>query len=155
MKARVISGFASGIITALGLMVGLQSGTQSQHAVLGGIIILALADAFSDGYGEYLAERTENIQSTWQVWKASLVAFSSVFFCIVQFIIPILFMNLEDALVLCIIYGMILLGIVSGYIAKVQKKKKIHRTIFIYIFAAIMLMVITYLVGNWLAILFS
>jgi hypothetical protein len=104
MKARVISGFASGIITALGLMVGLQSGTQSQHAVLGGIIILALADAFSDGYGEYLAERTENIQSTWQVWKASLVAFSSVFFCIVQFIIPILFINLEYAIFLCIIY---------------------------------------------------
>ena len=41
-------GLTSGIITTLGLIVGLHSGTHSKLAVIGGILTIAMADAFSD-----------------------------------------------------------------------------------------------------------
>lgn len=41
-------GLTSGIITTLGLMVGLHSGTHSKLVVLGDILTIAIADAFSD-----------------------------------------------------------------------------------------------------------
>ena len=41
-------GLTSGIITTLGLIVGLHSGTHSKLAVIGGILTIAMADALSD-----------------------------------------------------------------------------------------------------------
>jgi len=38
-------GLTSGIITTLGLMVGLHSGTHSRLVVIGGILTIAIADA--------------------------------------------------------------------------------------------------------------
>ena len=67
MKHSVKTGFTfgltSGIITTLGLMVGLHSGTHSPRAVIGGILTIAIADAFSDALGIHLSEESRNIHS--------------------------------------------------------------------------------------------
>lgn len=51
-------GLTSGVITTLGLMVGLHSGTNSKTAVIGGILVIAVADAFSDALGIHLSEES-------------------------------------------------------------------------------------------------
>ena len=48
VKTGFSFGFTSAIITTLGLMVGLNAGTHSRLVVLGGILTIAIADAFSD-----------------------------------------------------------------------------------------------------------
>ena len=52
MKRSLKSGFGfgitSGIVTTLGLIVGLSSGTHSELAVIGGILSIAIADGLSD-----------------------------------------------------------------------------------------------------------
>ena len=53
-------GLTSAIITTLGLMVGLESGTQSKIAVLGGILTIAVADAFSDSLGIHVSQESQN-----------------------------------------------------------------------------------------------
>ena len=40
-------GITSAIITTLGLMVGLHSGTHSKLVVIGGVLTIAIEDAFS------------------------------------------------------------------------------------------------------------
>ena len=71
MKHSIKTGFSfgltSGIITTLGLMVGLQSGTHSQLAVIGGILTIAVADAFSDALGIHIAEESENKHSSKEI----------------------------------------------------------------------------------------
>ena len=51
MKQSLKTGFSfglmSGVITPLGLMVGLNAGTHSRLAVIGGIVTIAVADALS------------------------------------------------------------------------------------------------------------
>ena len=53
-------GITSGIITTLGLMVGLNSSTRSGLVVIGGILTIAIADAFSDALGIHISEESEN-----------------------------------------------------------------------------------------------
>lgn len=53
-------GLTSGIITTLGLMVGLNSGTYSALVVAGGVVTIAIADAFSDALGIHIAKESEN-----------------------------------------------------------------------------------------------
>ena len=58
MKESVKKGFGfwltSGVITTLGMMVGLNASTGSRTAVIGGIIAIAIADAFSDAVGMHI-----------------------------------------------------------------------------------------------------
>jgi vacuolar iron transporter family protein len=53
-------GLTSWVITTLGMMVGLHSGTHSPRAVVGGILTIAVADAFSDAVGIHISEGSEN-----------------------------------------------------------------------------------------------
>ena len=56
-------GLTSGIITTLGLIIGLSAGTHSKIAVIGGILTIAFADALSDSLGIHISEEsTKKIQ---------------------------------------------------------------------------------------------
>jgi len=59
LKTGFSFGLTSGIITTLGLMMGLHSGTHSKTVVIGGILTIAIADAFSDALGIHISEESE------------------------------------------------------------------------------------------------
>lgn len=62
MKASWTTGFSfgltSGIITTLGLIVGLHAGTHSRVVVLGGILTITISDAMSDALGIHIIPRS-------------------------------------------------------------------------------------------------
>ena len=88
-KTGISFGMASGIITTMGLMVGLHSGTGSKPVVVGGILTIAMADAFSDALGIHISEESENRHSTREIWEASLATFLSKFFFASTFVVPL------------------------------------------------------------------
>ncbi len=161
MASQTIAGSSSGIIAALGILVGLFAGTMDLSAVdavlavVTAIVIVAVADAFASGFGVFLAHRTDPNISYGQAWKASLKMFASKFFIIVQFIIPFLIWPLFDATIVSIVYGLILLGFISSYLAKKQEKKKIYPTILFYLLASTIIMTITYFIGYLIAYIFA
>ena len=73
MKKSIKKGFSfgltSGIITTLGLIVGLYSITESKLAVIGGILVIAIADAFSDAMGIHVSEESDIRNSKREVWQ--------------------------------------------------------------------------------------
>jgi len=60
LKVGFSFGLTSGIVTTLGLMVGLHSSTHSKLVVIGGILTIAIADALSDAMGIHIAEEVQN-----------------------------------------------------------------------------------------------
>jgi len=60
-------GLTSGIITTLGLIVGLHSGTHSALVIIGGILVIAVADAMSDALGIHVSEEFENKHSAKEI----------------------------------------------------------------------------------------
>jgi ABC-type uncharacterized transport system permease subunit len=63
IKKGIGFGLTSGIITTLGLIVGLHSGTHSVNIIISGILIIAIADSFSDALGVHISEESENSNS--------------------------------------------------------------------------------------------
>jgi hypothetical protein len=63
LKIGFSFGLTSGVITTLGLMVGLHAGTHSKSVVLGGLLTIAVADAMSDALGHSHRGR---IQEPWE-----------------------------------------------------------------------------------------
>jgi len=55
LRTGLSFGLTSGIITTLGLIVGLHSGTHSKIVVISGVLIIAIADSFSDAFGIHIS----------------------------------------------------------------------------------------------------
>jgi VIT1/CCC1 family predicted Fe2+/Mn2+ transporter len=104
-------GLTSGVITTLGLMVGLHSGTHSKIAVIGGILTIAIADAASDALGIHVSEEAKNTKSHKQVWEATIATFFSKLLFALTFVLPVLLFPLSTALIISIAWGFLLLAL--------------------------------------------
>lgn len=154
MKLSVKKGFSfgltSGIITTLGLIVGLDAGTHSFKVVFGGILVIAIADAMSDALGIHISEEAENHHTQKEIWESTAATFISKFLFALTFIIPLLLFELSTAIFICVAWGLFLISAFSFYVAK-QEKIKPYKVISEHLTIAIVVIVLTYLLGNWVA----
>lgn len=118
IKKGLSFGLTSAVITTLGLLVGLNSSTGSKLAIISGILIIALADAFSDALGIHVSEESNEGNTSRHVWEATIVTFLSKLIFALTFIIPFLFFNLVVSTFVSIAWGMFLLVFLSYKIGK-------------------------------------
>ena len=154
LKTGFSFGLTSGIITTLGLIVGLHSGTHSRIVIIGGIITIAIADAFSDSIGIHICEESEGKHNTREIWESTISTLLSKFVFSISFIIPILFMSLSTAIIISLAWGFSLIGIFSYYTAKLRKSKP-WKSILEHLAIALLVIVITHYVGIWVSITFN
>jgi len=154
LKVGFSFGLASGIITTLGLIVGLNSSTHSTSVILGAILIIAIADALSDATGIHISEEAENKHTTKEIWAAATATFFSKFVFALTFVIPILLFKLPTAIIISIIWGLSVLSIFSIYLAKKQKIKP-WKVVTEHLVIAVAVIVITHYVGQLVANIFG
>lgn len=147
-------GLTSGIITTLGMMVGLSSGTNSKLVVIGGIVSIALADSFSDALGIHVSEEADKKKTTSEVWLSTLATFLSKLIFSSLFIIPVLLFSLKNAIIVSVLAGMLLLGFLSYFIA-IDNKEKPAYVISEHIFIAVLVVVITHYAGVLVSAVFG
>lgn len=157
MKHSLKTGFSfsltSGIITTLGLMIGLYASTQSEIVVIGGILTIAIADAFSDAFGIHISEESENKHSEKEIWESTFSTFITKFAFASIFIIPVLLFQFSTAIIFSIFLGLFLLATFSFYTAKEQKVSPL-KIIIEHLFIALVVIIITYYVGDWIGTIF-
>lgn len=148
-------GLTSAVITSLGMIVGLYSATSSKLAVVAGIIIMAIADGLSDAVGLHMAEEAEVEKgkakhTPKEVWLTTLFTFLSVCGFSLTFAVPILIFPLKIAVFLAIGWGILLLILLNFYTAKIKKESPI-KLISEHILLALFVIIISYLIGNLIA----
>ena len=154
MRHSIKTGFSfgstSGVITTLGLMVGLHSGTHGMRGtVLGGILIIAIADAFSDAVGIHIAEESENTHTTKEIWEATIATFIFKFLTALTFAVPVLlYTSLNTAILVALGWGLLLITLLSFKMARDQKTKPFH-VIAEHIIVVLMVVTITHYIGDW------
>jgi len=150
MKASIRKGFGfgltSGIITTLGLIIGLDSGTHSRVVVVGGILIIAFADAMSDALGIHISEESVS-HNLKDLWETTFATFLSKLLVALTFVIPFLLFTLKTGIMISIVWGFLLISIFSYYIAKKQKTNPVH-VVTEHVVIAFSVIVITYFVGT-------
>ena len=153
MKHSLTTGFSfgwtSGIITTLGLMVGLHSSSGSRVAIIGGVLTIAIADALSDALGIHVSEESENRHGAREVWESTLTTFVSKFMCGAMFIIPILLFPVSTAIMVSVAWGLSLLGILSFFMAR-QQGRSAWKMIAEHIGIALAVVVATHYFGDWI-----
>jgi len=154
IKTGLSFGLTSGIITTLGLMVGLHSGTHSRIVVTGGVLTIAIADAFSDALGIHMSEETENKHSSREIWQSTGVTFFAKFFFALTFLVPLLLFELITAIIVSLAWGLSLLAIFSYYIARKQNKNP-WKVIGEHLFIALIVITATHYAGDWISTTFG
>jgi len=150
LRTGVSFGLTSAVITTLGLMVGLHSGTHSKIVVLAGILTIAIADAFSDALGIHVSKEAENTNTIKQIWAATISTFLAKFLFAMTFVVPVILFSLSAAIVISLAWGLSILTLLSYIIAK-SKNEPAWKIIGEHLLIAIVVIQITHWVGDWLA----
>jgi len=149
-KVGFIFGATSGTITTLGLLIGLHSGTHSKIIIIGGILVIAIADAFSDALGIHISEESENVHTGKEIWESTISTFMFKFIFSSTFIIPVLLFELLTAIIISVVLGLVILSLMSYRIAKEQNIRP-WKVIVEHLIIAILVIITTHYVGDWVA----
>jgi hypothetical protein len=120
-RTGLFFGATSGVITTIGLITGLNAGTHSVTAVLGGIFVIAVADAMSDALGIHLAEESNPGATTQHIWSATISTFLNKFIFAISFAVPLLLLPLNQAVIASLLWGMLVIIVLSYFLARAQK----------------------------------
>ncbi len=145
-------GLTSAVITTLGLIVGLHSGTHSKIVILGGILTIAIADSFSDALGIHVSEESNARRNQKQIWESTFATLVSKLLITLTFVIPVLAFGLTTAVIVSIIWGLALVTGFSFYIAK-QQKNKIWTVAAEHFAITVLVIIATHYVGDFINIL--
>ena len=147
-------GLTSGIITTLGLMVGLHSSTDSKFVVIGGILTIAIADAFAESMGIHAAAESENRISKREVWESTFCTFLFKFIFTVIFIIPVLAFTLHQAILISVLIGFYLIILLSIAIAR-ERNVKPWKMILEHISISAAVIILAHYAGQLIAVVFN
>jgi len=151
-KIGLSFGLTSGIITTLGLMIGLDTSTHSRLAVIGGILTIAIADALSDALGIHISEESEERHTTREIWEATLSTFISKFVFASSFIVFIVLLEMSIAIIASVLWGLFLVAIFSYYISRGGEPVKV---VLEHLFITLVVIILSYYVGSWIGSIFE
>lgn len=147
-------GATSGVITTIGLIVGLHAGTNSMAAVLGGILVIAVADSLSDALGIHLAEEADPNATPQHIWAATVSTFITKFVFAITFAIPVLLLPLWPAVLVSVAWGMLVIAVLSYFIARAQEASPLS-IIGEHVLIAIIVVVASHYIGAWVNAAFA
>lgn len=159
MKASMLKGLSFGltlgIITTLGLIVGLNSSTHSQKVIISGILIIAITDAFSDAFGIHISEESEGSHNQKHIWESTLYTFLAKLFFASTFIIPFLINQpVTSSVIMAVTWGLFLIVLFSYY-TSIQQKKKPYPIIIEHLIITIIVIILTNYIGTLISVLFK
>jgi VIT1/CCC1 family predicted Fe2+/Mn2+ transporter len=153
-RTGLFFGATSGVITTIGLIVGLNSGTRSVTAVLGGILVIAVADAMSDALGIHLAEEADPETDHGHVWSATIMTFLTKFVFSISFAVPLLLLPLGPAVGASVVWGLLVIVVLSYLLARSQDEKPLY-IIGEHLGIAVAVIVLSHYIGVWVAATFG
>ena len=154
LKTGLSFGLTSGIITTLGLIVGLNAGTHSKIVVIGGILTIAITDAFSDALGIHVSQESQNKHSGKSIWESTLATFLSKLLFALTFIATILLFELSTAILISVVWGFLVLSIYNFVVARLQKKNP-WKPVTEHFVIGVIVVTVTHFVGGWIADIFN
>jgi len=134
-------------------MVGLNTGTGLRLAVIGGILTVAIADAFSDALGIHMAEESSHRNGHKAIWEATIATFITKLIVASSFILPVLLLELSLAVKINLAWGFLLL-VSFNYVLAKNRKEEPWMIIGEHVLIAAIVVAITFFLGKFIAIYF-
>ncbi|MCX5750445.1 MAG: hypothetical protein NT099_02045 [Candidatus Saganbacteria bacterium] len=147
-QTRFSFGSTSAIITGLALMAGLHSEPNAKISIIGGILVIALADNISDSFGIHIYQESEKIE-TREVWTSTIFNFIARLIVSLSFIALLWLLPLNTAIISSLIWGLMLLAMISYMVAKNESANP-YLSVLTHLLIAVGVIFLSNLVGDLL-----
>ncbi len=145
-------GLTSGVITTVGMIVGIDSATGSKLAIVAAILTIAIADSLSDALGIHLSEESRKDETKKPIWTISIYTFLGKLIFSLIFLIPFSLLSTAMAVRVSIVVGLLLIGLLAVTVSK-RKHHPVGKELLEHGGMAILVIIASYLVGrladNW------
>lgn len=139
-------GSTSAIITNISLIVGLGSTDISKSAILGGLLVLGIADNISDSLGHHIYKESEGSDAK-ESFISAILNFTVRLFISLSFILIILLFPIQEAQLISSIFGLFLLIVIS-YLIAIRNKQNPALEVLKHIGIAILVIIASKYVGT-------
>ena len=146
-------GATSGIMTNLGLIVGLDKLAHPKTSIIGAILVIAIADNISDSVGIHLYKESEHIPNK-EVLFSTLTNFLARLVVSLTFIVFVAVLPIGLAVLCSLVWGLGLLAIMSYTSAK-ERGANIYLAVFEHIIIALVVVITSKFAGHWIIHKFS
>jgi vacuolar iron transporter family protein len=144
-QTRFSFGATSAIITNLGIITGLDTLTHPKLSIIGALLVIALADNLSDSFGIHIYQESEHIGKK-EIWLSTLTNFLTRLFVSSTFIFLIIVLPIRLAVVCSVVWGLLVLTVMTYTIAK-QQKINPFSAIFVHLTIAVIVVVASNFIG--------
>lgn len=115
-------GITSGILTTVGVLVGVIAANPDQLSAIGGIVAIAVADSYSDAFGMYMARVSERGTPRKLAMRHALGTLAGKAVIPLTFIVPLLVLPLGAAVWVDLGWGAVALALLSAEQAVVEQR---------------------------------
>ena len=150
---RFSFGITSAIVTSLAFIVGLSESINSKLAIIVSLLIFAVADNISDSLGLHIFQESD-LKKPKVVSVSTFSNFFARLLVVLIFVLAVVFLPIDYAVIFSIIYGISLLSILSYFIAKEQKANP-YLSILEHVTIAVLVIIVSYFLREWIVNFFK
>jgi VIT1/CCC1 family predicted Fe2+/Mn2+ transporter len=115
-------------MTNLGLIFGLGSSPNPKRAIVGSIMIIAVADNISDSLGIHIFQESERVDEK-EVWFSTFTNYSTRLLLSLSFVALVALLPIGTATACAIVWALLLLTALSWAIAQVRGESALSTTL--------------------------
>jgi vacuolar iron transporter family protein len=148
-QTKISFGMTSGIITNLALITGMAGWSGAKAGIIAGILVVGVADNISDSFGIHIYQESECLSEA-EVWLGTFTNFISRLLVSLSFAAIVAFLPMKTAEVISIIWGLVLLAVLS-YAISLSKGIKPFRSMVEHISIAAGVVLASHFFGGLIA----
>lgn len=141
-------GGTSGIVTSMGLIIGLGAATAEESTIVSGLLIVALADNISDSLSIHMYQEAEKLDQH-AALRTTLANFLVRFFFALTFVIIVAVLPRAYAGIVSLAWGFLLLGGLSYVLARSRGVSPLSE-VGKHLAVAIVVIAASRLIGSWI-----
>jgi VIT1/CCC1 family predicted Fe2+/Mn2+ transporter len=146
-------GATSAIITSLALIVGLGTASNNKLSIIGALLVIAIADNIADSLGIHIYRESQGITLQSQIKFYTITNFIARLAITLIFILFIILLQMNYAIIFSVALGLIILSVMSYFIA-INQKEDPFIEIFKHVGLAVIVLVMSLFVGQFIKTLF-
>ena len=147
-------GITSSVVTSLALIVGLNEITNPKMSIIGALLLIALADNISDSLGIHIYRESAYSKAKNNIKVYTFSNFLTRLSITLLFVLLIMFLPIQYAILSSIILGLSLLSMLS-YLIAVNQKTNPYLQIFQHVGIAIVVLIASHFLGQTIINMFK
>ena len=149
--SRISFGGTAAVVTSMALISGLSAADATKPIIVSALLFAAFADNLTDALSIHIFQESEQLDQK-NAFNGTITNFVTRLLLSISFVLLVVLLPLEHVAKVSIVWGMLLLVILTYLVARERKVKPL-REVVKYLLVASAVIIVSTLIPNWIGVL--